>query len=236
MKHLVASALCAAVFFTVLVATNSIGLLLAAAAIVIVISAVYNITYLWRNPFFYWSVLRFALLQISIFLLALVSPSALKVIILLACSLLAYFAQLTITAVSEQMLFLETLFTFFGFSMAIYAASFYFAPKSTEVLLAVFLSTALICRSSFDFIPRPSWEKSLYSILIGLCVAEIGWSLLLLPFHFTALGIIAFNAFYVIWILTYYHLYNNISSKKIGFHLLFSAVLIIAVLVVTPWK
>ena len=236
MRHLIVSASCAVFLFAALAAINSIGVLLIAAAIVIIASVAYNISYLRHNTFFYWSVLRFALLQISILLLALVLPSVTKIIFLALCSLLAYFVQLTINAVSEQMLFFQTLLTFFGFSMGIYAGSFYFAPKSTFILLGLFLITTLICRASFDFIPRSAWEKAWYSFLIGLCLAEIGWGLLLLPLHFTALAIIAFNAFYVLWILVYYHLYNNISGKKIGFHLVFSGALVLTVLAITPWK
>jgi hypothetical protein len=134
------------------------------------------------------------------------------------------------------MLFLETLLTAFGLLFGIYAAWFYFAPGSTLTLSAIFAVTLVVCRGSFDFIPRSSREKAFYSLAIAACLTEIGWALLLLPLHFSALAVTAFDAFYVLWILTYYRLYNNLGPKKIGFHLSFSALLMIAVLASTPWK
>ncbi len=236
MKHKIVSVLFAAIFFVTLYATSSLHQLVAFAVIEIVLAVVYNVYHLKNEKGFYWSAIRFATLQVAITLLALGLPTGFRFIPLLLCGILLYFSQFLIAVVSEQLLFIETLLSFFGFAMGIYAISFYFSPASTMILGLLFIAAALCARCGFDPIPRSGKEKAFYSLLIGLCVAEIGWALLLLPLHFTALGIIAFNVFYVLWMLSYFHFHHNITGKKIIFHISFSVVLIIAALAATPLK
>jgi hypothetical protein len=202
----------------------------------IIAAAAYNLFYLNREKGYYWSAIRFGMLQISIALLSVILPQGIRFIPLAACALLLYFSQFLIAVVSEQLLFIETLVIFFGFAMGLYAISFYFAPPSTMIIAGLFISSALAARCGFDPIPRSAREKLFYSLLIGLCVSEIGWGLLLLPLHFTALAVIAFNVFYVLWMLSYFHFHFNITMKKIAFHLSFSAVLVILAIVTTPLK
>jgi hypothetical protein len=236
MKHKIVSALVAVIFFVTVYANLGWHQLILFVAVEIIIAAAYNTFYLKSQKGYYWSAIRFAMLEASIALLALILPEGFRFIPLAICALLLYFSEFLIAEVSEQLLFIETLLIFFGFAMGIYAISFYFAPSSTIIIGTLFISSALAARCGFDPIPRSGREKMFYSLLIGLSVSEIGWGLLLLPLHFTALAVIAFNVFYVLWMLSYFHFHYNITFKKILFHISFSAALMIIALATTPLK
>ena len=236
MKHKIISAIIAIAFFvTLLLPINPLRL---AEVILVEIfaAAIYNLIYLNSANSFYWAATRFFLLQLALLGLSFALPAFLRPLVLLLCCIPLFFAEATIAAISEQLLLIETVLTFFGICLITFSASYYFLPSSTYILITLFVLTVLICRVSFDLIPRSEYEKLFYSFLIALCVTEISWGLLLLPLHFSALAILSFNALYVFWILSYYKLYNNITGKKIGFHLTLSALLVIITLISTPWK
>ena len=236
MKHKIISTIIAIAFFvTLLLPINPIRLA-EVTLIEIFIAAIYNLIYLNSTNSFYWAATRFFLLQLALLGLSFVLPAFLRPLLLLLCCIPLFAAELTIAAISEQLLLIETILTFFGICLFAFSASYYFLPSSTFILITLFILTVLICRVSFDFIPRSEYEKLFYSFLVALCVTEVSWALLLLPLHFSALAIISFNVLYIFWILSYYRLYNNVTGKKINFHLILSALLIIITLIFTPWK
>lgn len=236
MKHRIFSALFAATFFVTVYSNHSLRSLAFFVILEIIAASIYNSFHVKVQHGYYWSAIRFALLQTSIALLALALPAGFRFIPLALSAVLLYFSQLLISVASEQLLFIETLMSFFGFSLGLFAISFYFAPPSTVILGLIFLFATIAARCGFDPIPRSGREKAFYAFLIGLSVTEITWALLLLPLHFSALGIIDFNAFYVLWMLSYFYFHHNISGKKIIFHVSFAMVLIIITLIATPFK
>lgn len=236
-NHKLASLAIAVVFGLSLALNHDPNRRLVLAAIQILGAALYNIWHVRRSDIsLYWSAFRFGLFECALVVALVLSPAGLSWPLLAVSGVLIYFVELGLTVVSEQMLFLETLITAFGLLFGAYAVWFYFAPGSTITLAAVFLITLVVCRGSFDFIPRAGSEKAFYSLIIAACLTEISWALILLPLHYSALAVASFDAFYVLWILAYFRLYNNLNPKKIAFHLSFSAILILAILASTPWK
>ncbi|MDP1629059.1 MAG: hypothetical protein Q8L57_00405, partial [bacterium] len=70
----------------------------------------------------------------------------------------------------------------------------------------------------------------------GLILAEFFWVLNFLPFGFLTLGGIAFVIFYLIWIILYYYFRDNLSRQIILKNAVFSAALILILLLTTKWQ
>lgn len=237
MSHKRVSGLAALSFLIIIQAAGGVfRYLFFLIALLTILLLAYNTWHLLRNKIFtIWNLVRMFFFIISLVSIYFIVPNdILKELFLLFSSLLFYFIELNIKVFSEQLIFLETLLSYFGFSLGIFALIFYFLTKSTFILLLICLGTYFISRSSLDYIPQSPQKKNFYALLISLAILEIGWSLLLLPFHFTALAVIMFNVFYVLWIIVYYHLFNNLSLKKVSFHVIFSSILIILTFLSTP--
>lgn len=239
MNHQKISLVFAIALFILVLATSGVFRFLFAAMILFCTALViYNYLYLKRqNVFSVWNLVRILLFITAANALYFIFPGGFfRAVVLLIFAALFYFIELGIALSSEQIVFFETLLSYFGLSLGIFALSFYLLLKITWTLLALATLTYLIARGSLDYIPQPAAKKNFYAILIALAMLEISWGLLLLPLHFTAVALIAFNIFYVLWIITYYHLFNNLNKKKITFHLIFSTLIIFVLLLGTPWK
>ena len=147
-----------------------------------------------------------------------------------------YFVETNILLVSEQVNFLITLLSYFGISMALAAANFYFLQRGALALALLGAATFLIARSSFDYVPQPDQRKNFFSVFLALSLVELAWALGFLPFHYSIFSLVLLNVFYCLWILVYYHLFNNLSAKKVSFHILLSGIIIIIAFISTPWK
>jgi hypothetical protein len=198
----------------------------------------YNYFYLKKNnAYSFWRWLNFLFLLLSFICIYLILPgNYLRSFYIIAATALIFLSELGLNYVSEQLNFLKTLLSFFGIALGIFAVNFYFLPKNFLILLLFALITYLISRSSLDYIPQSNSRKNFFAVLLAFAMLEAGWSLTLLPFHFTALAVILFNVFYALWIIVYYYLYNNLSPKKVYFHLLFSGLLVFLIFLSTPWK
>ncbi|MBU6447940.1 hypothetical protein KGQ24_03830 [Patescibacteria group bacterium] len=199
---------------------------------------VYNSTYLKaRKSFTPWSWLRMLIFLAALTGIYFVLPDGFwRGIFLIASVGLIYFSEDRLLAASEQLVFMQALVSFFGLSLVIFALNFYFLPKNTVTLLLILLSAFAVSRSSFDYIPVEAGKKNFYSLFIAFAVLELAWGLIFLPFYYSALAIIIFNIFYVLWIVIYHHLFNNLSRQKISYHIVFSFILIVLALVTTPWR
>ncbi len=210
------------------------------AAMLLYLAAVmyYNFFYLRRRGLYtFWSWLRPLFFFASLAAIYFVLPSAgLRAVFLLLSALLIYFSEKSLHVISEQSVFLQTLFSYFGISLGIFALNFYFLPQTAVILLALLALTYLAGRSSFENVPQSPEKKNFYSALIAFGLTEIAWALMFLPLHFTVLAAIAFCAFYSLWMLSYYRLFNNLSGKKVSFYILFPAIIIAVIFISTPWR
>lgn len=239
MYHKIASSIIALSFLVLVQSSDGVFRFLL-AAMVIFTSAVlgYNYWYLKINNFFsFWTWVRPALFFIGLLAIYFVVPgSGIKGLFLIASVGLIYLFEVKLLVASEQLLFLETLVTYFGWALGIFAINFYILPKTYLILGAIALSTFFISRCSFEYIPQTEQKRNFYSWFLALCALEISWAMLFLPVHFTALSIILFNIFYVLWIIIYYHMLHNLTAQKVSFHLILASLIVILTLVSTPWR
>lgn len=198
---------------------------------------VYNYWYLKsKNLYTLWTWLRPLFFYLSLIGIYFVLPNNYSQGLFLIFSVIAiYLVERNILLASEQSLFLETLFSFFGLSLAIFGLSNYLLPANSIILVFFALMTFLVSRSSLDYIPQDPQKKNFYSAILALSVLEVVWALIFSPLHFSINAIIIFNIFYVLWIIIYHYLFHNLSFKKISFHVIFSGMLILISLLSTPW-
>jgi len=239
MSHKVISSIFALAFLVLIQSFSGVFrfLLPVMAGYAIVLMA-YNRWYLKDHNFYsFWSWVRPLFFLASMIGLYFVIPNNLfRGLFLLFATGFIYFLESRLLIASEQVIFFETLVSYFGLSLAVFGGNFYLLPKNFITLLLLGLITFLITRASLDYVPQPDRQKNLFSWFIAFCMLETSWALVFLPFHFTALAVILFNIFYVLWIVCYYHLFHNLTAKKISFHVIFASVLIFLILIATPWR
>ncbi len=239
MSHKIASSVIALAFLVLVQSFSDVYRFLLAAMVIYAAATLgYNYYYLKKNSFFtFWSWIRPALFFASLTAIYLVIPGVfIKGLFLIFSVAIIYLFELKIAVASEQLLFFETLIAYFGSCLGIFAVNFYLLPKTSLILLGIGLSTFFISRCSFEYISQTEQKRNFYSWFLALCAIELSWALLFLPFHFTALAIILFNIFYVLWIIIYYYLLNNLNSQKITFHMILASIIIFLTLVSTPWR
>jgi hypothetical protein len=240
MNHKLASGIFAVLFLATVQLTSGVfRFLLPAFIAYAALITWYSYRYLRaRGVYTPWLLARAPLFVGALVCVYLLLPiaSPVRSVYLICAAALLYVGEATIATVSEQANFFATLLTFFGLSLGLLAANFYMPNNTFTVLLLLGLATFAVCRASFEHVLQPSRVKDAYASLMVLCVVESAWCLALLPLHFTALAIVVLNIFYVLWILAYYHLFHNLTSKKVAFHVGFALVVVIAAFISTPWK
>lgn len=239
MSHKVVSSIIALLFLVLIQSFGGVfRFLLPVMTLYVLGFLAYNYWYLKKNNVLNnWSLIRPMLFIFSMIGLFFVVPDGfLKGLFLIFSVIVIYFLEIGLLVVSEQVVFLETLVSYFALSMAIFAWNFYLLPKSTLTLLLLGAMTFLIARASLDYVPQSDQKKNFWAALITFCLLEVSWALVFLPFHFTALVVILFNVFYVLWIIIYFYLFHNLNRQKVSFHVIFSAILIVLTILSTPWK
>lgn len=137
---------------------------------------------------------------------------------------------------SENVLLNETLLIAFGAFLTLTAFARQFPRFQTVYIVCAFLSAYLISRAHFDTVPQETVTKNMTAAVIGLFCAELFWVFNFLPFHYSASGLLLFNFYYLVLMLTYFHFYNTLTIKKIQFHLIVFALISAVTLLVTPWN
>lgn len=184
-----------------------------------------------------WLLVRPLMLLGAGFGLYLTIPSeSLRSLFLILCLLVIFSFEMALGNFSESVLLNETLLIAFGMFICLSAFYQYVPRYSTLYLALVFASSALLARSFYEFIPKPVAVKIIGSLVIGLFVSELFWSLGFLPLHFSILGLTVFNFFYLFLILNYYHIFQTLNFKKVQYHLFLIAACTVLVLAATPWK
>ncbi len=239
MSHKLISSVWALAFLVAIQVSSPVfRFMLPAMALYVGCLLAYNYWYLRKHNFYsFWSWIRPAFFLAAMIGLYLIIPANFYrgVFLLLAIAMI-YFLEFFLLTASEQIVFFETLIAYFGMALAVFGFNFYLLPRNTITLVLLALMTFCISRASFDYIPQSDQKKNFFAMFIAFSVLELSWGLIFLPIHFTALALILFNVFYVLWIVIYYYLFHNLSAKKITFHLIFAAIIIFFTFAATPWK
>jgi hypothetical protein len=238
-NHKLAAGALAVLFLVTVQLTSAVfRFLLPAVAVYAAVLTAYSYHYLKvHGVYTFWLLVRvplFVAAMLSIYLLLPIATPLRSAYLIVAAGLL-YMAEVWLPKVSEQVNFFGTLLTFFGLSLGLFAVNFYMPDNTFVVLLVLGLVTYAVCRTSFEHVLQPDRVKNTYAALIVLCVVEAAWALVLLPLHFTVLAVVVLNVFYVLWILAYYHLFHNLTGKKVSFHVGFALAIVCAALASTPW-
>jgi hypothetical protein len=212
--------------------------LIPAFILYVIIATAYNYFYLRRfKTYNAWTLIRAALFLFGWFGLYFIIPSFFwRGVFLLSGVPLIYFVERVLGHPGEQLLFNETLITAFAGIMAIVGLSHYFPFSGTWYLLALFLFVSITVRASYEFTPQSRQAKWTSAIILGLVMAEILWVAGFLPFHFSAIALLVFNAFYCAWTLGYNYLYNHLTPKKVQFQVILALAFTVLIVIVTPWK
>jgi hypothetical protein len=190
----------------------------------------------------FWLALRPVLLfwsGLGIFVL-LPSPFLRALFLLLTVGIIFIFEML-LANYSENVMLSFSALTMFGFFIGIVGVGQYFPPLNSGIIYFIYISLIfsavyLISRSFYEFAPQPKKNKNAAAVILGLFSGQIFWALSFLPFHFSVLGTLLFNAMFFCLALNYYYYFQIITFKKIQFHLLLLILTCGAVLLSTPWR
>jgi hypothetical protein len=187
----------------------------------------YN-SWLWAVPTFFYT-------SAFVFFLAIPTDFLKGLLLILAVTLGSLF-EIFLGNFSENFSLNQHLIMAFGFFFAFCALNFYFPTFYVLSLLGVFISSTILIRSFYEFLPKSNKVKLVSSLSIGLFCSEFFWALSFLPFHFSILALFLFNLFYLCLILNYYFVFQTLTFKKLQFHLALIIGCSALALIVTPWK
>lgn len=197
----------------------------------------YNRHYLRQiNKYNFWVLIRPLLLQSAGFLLLFLLPGPFSrgLFFIMTAFLIAIF-EIMLADFSENALLNEVLIVAFGFCFGFLGLNWNFPTFSYAFLAGIFISLFFVARCYYEFVPYTTEVKRLNALVTAFLCAQIFWAITFLPFHYPALAILLFNIFYLVSVLNYHFLFNNLTAKKIKFHLILSAVCLIVVFSTTPW-
>lgn len=240
--HLIISAVIAILFLVILQMFASplpvFRFLLPAFLGYVFVVALYNRWYTKKNGTWnMWLWLRLPLFLLSWFGLFLLIPSSLGRGLFLLVSLpVIFFFESLMGNSGQQLGWNEFLLTIAALLLTLFGFSYYFILPGVLYLLTVFISIAIVVRSSLELVPHEPVEKWIASLSLGLFATELFWVISFLPLHYTALAVFAFNVLYVLWIIYYHYLYKTLTRKQVQFHLVLAFVLAIIMFISTPWS
>ncbi len=212
--------------------------LIPAFAIYVGSVAGYNYWYMRsKDQFNKWLWLRLPFFLLAWFGLYFLVPSGIGRGLFLLISLpIIFFFESLVGNNGQQLGWNEFLLTSAALLLTLFGFSYYFILPGVIYLGIVFLSVAVLVRTTFEFVPHAPLVKWMAALSLALFTTEFFWGVSFLPLHYTALAVFTFNVLYVLWIIYYHYLYRTLTRKQIQFHLFFAVVLVVIMLISTPWS
>lgn len=198
----------------------------------------YNFFYLKKvNKANIWIWLRPVLFFLSWFGLYFIVPNdILRGLFLLIGLPTGYWIENLLGNNGQFIIFNRVVIISFAGIMTIEALSSYYLVHSLVYLLTVFVFLTLLVRSFYESTPHLPSVKWTGTLLVSLLSTELFWVLSFLPFHYSALALMLFNLFYLIWSLNYYSLFNILTTRKIQYQVLITFVFIVLIILLSPWR
>ncbi len=148
-----------------------------------------------------------------------------------------YFQQSLIANGSESLLSTRFILLSAPFFLAISAAAnFYFKISGALYIAVVFIFCFFVTRGTYEYTPLGERAKYLNALVVSVITCQLVWALAFLPFHYSVLGLIAFFFYYFIWQLDYSSIFKTFNLKKALFTGSLLLVLVILLLLSTPWS
>lgn len=240
--HLILSAIIAIAFLVIIqiFATPLPVFRFLVPAYVLYVAAVggYNYWYLKsKEQYNFWLWVRLPLFMLAWFGLFFMVPSGLgRGLFLIASLPLIWFFESLIGNTGQQLGWNEFLLTAAALLISLFGFSYYFVLPGVVYLGIVFLSVAIVVRSSLELVPHEPLVKWVAAVVLGLFTTELFWATSFLPLHYTALAVFTFNILYVLWIIYYHYLYETLTRRQVQFHLILALILAVVMLLSTPWR
>ncbi len=240
--HSLISFLIAGIFFAILYLFSSDGAILRGLfffyGLFVLAASWYNRRYLLKiGKYDLWQVVRFALLLSSAFAVFFVLHSSFaRMMFLIVSFFVVWFFEYALGNFSENLLFNETLLSAFGFFVFLAATRFYYSFSGWLTTALGFGFCILLGRAFFEICPKNNSVKWLTTLVLALLVSEIYWATSFLPPHFSVLGFLAFNVFFLGLVFNYFYFFQSLNYKKVQFYLTIFAFSTALLFLVTPWQ
>ncbi|MDD5083367.1 MAG: hypothetical protein PHT88_00320 [Candidatus Moranbacteria bacterium] len=126
--------------------------------------------------------------------------------------------------------------TMFLFYASIYGLYLNFAVPIWGFMLAYCAVTALLSYQYFLLFDQTQTRRvRIYSLILGLSMAEVAWIINFWPFGYLTTGVVVLMFYYILWDLVQSYFLKDLSKKRIFVHLVLFGFLIGMVLTSTRW-
>ncbi|HOW60305.1 MAG TPA: hypothetical protein P5548_02860 [Candidatus Moranbacteria bacterium] len=127
---------------------------------------------------------------------------------------------------------IATFFTFYSMSYGIYLN--FDIPLWIFILLLT-IATIFISFQYFWLINENKKDAMKYSLILGLIMSEIAWTLNFWPFGYLTTSVISLIFYYVFWDLIKSHFLNELSKRRVVANMIFFGFLVTLILLSTKW-
>lgn len=125
--------------------------------------------------------------------------------------------------------------SFFAYA-GLYGIYLNFAFSIGTFMLSYAVITMLLSYQYLYLIDKDSKKRSgMYSLILGLALAQIAWIVTFWPFGYLTTGVIVLMLQYILWFLVQSHFLQELSKRSVFVHMLLLSVLVGMVLVSTRW-
>jgi hypothetical protein len=125
--------------------------------------------------------------------------------------------------------------TAFFFYASIYGIYLNFAVPIWLLMCLYLAATVAISYQYFRLISPKRKIVWIYSLIIGMAMAEIAWVINFWPFGYLTTGVIALMLYYIFWDLTQSYFLNLLSKTRVITNMVFFGLLVALVLVTSRW-
>lgn len=180
----------------------------------------------------------------SVVLLYLADSSAQRQLLIVMSSMVYYLAFLGIYRLryyerdqtARGIMAFVVMATAFLFYSGIYGIYLNFAVPIWGLMLSYCAGTVLLSYQYFLILDRKEARRvRIYSLILGLSLAEIAWVINFWPFGYLTTGVVVLMFYYILWDLVQSYFLGLLSKKRVLAHLVFFGLLIGMVLASTRW-
>jgi hypothetical protein len=123
----------------------------------------------------------------------------------------------------------------FFFYSATYGIYLNFSVPLWSLMLVFLAITWMVSYEYFSIINPDRKTVRSYSLILGMLMAEIAWTINFWPFGYLTTGVIALILYYIFWDLTQSHFLHTLSQKRLIANLIFFSAIIGIILATSRW-
>ncbi len=123
----------------------------------------------------------------------------------------------------------------FLFYSAVYGIYLNFSIPLWVIMFVFLLPTTLVSFQYLQLIGEDRKKVWLYSLVIGLAMAEVSWMLNFWPFGYLTTGVTMLIFYYILWDLTHSYFLNVLSKRRVMANIVFFGILATMVLMSSRW-